>query len=121
MTEAVRLDVAARYAQEAYEIDVEAGWMLGQGHTLFPRALVTALKGGVDAARADAEEGLRQSLRNEDTLDASCNRAVLGLLELSLSNPNAAVGRLEPVLVFLDERGPRIPASSRGGRTRSRP
>ena len=98
-------EVAARHAQEAYEIDVESGWTLGQGHTLFPRALVAALKGEVDAARSDAEEGLRQSLRNEDMLDASCNRAVLGFLELSLSNPSAAMERLEPVLAFLDELG----------------
>jgi DNA-binding CsgD family transcriptional regulator len=66
---------------------------------------VAALKGDVDAARADAEEGLRQSVRNEDTLDASCNRAVLGFLEFSLSNPTAAIRRLEPVLAFLDEMG----------------
>jgi DNA-binding CsgD family transcriptional regulator len=38
-------------------------------------------------------------------LDASCNRAVLGFLELSLSNPTAAIERLEPVLAFLDEMG----------------
>jgi DNA-binding CsgD family transcriptional regulator len=98
-------DLAAGYAQEAYEIDVEAGWMPGQGHTLFPRALVAALKGEVDAARSVAEEGLRLSLRDEDLLDASCHRAVLGLVELSLSNPAAALGRLKPVLAFLDAMG----------------
>ena len=59
----------------------------------------------MDAARSDAEEGLRQCLRNEDILDATCHRAVLGFLELSLSNPIAAMERLEPVLVFLDEMG----------------
>lgn len=98
-------DVAARHAQEAYDIDVEAGWLLGLGHLLFPRALVAAHTGDMDAARSDAEEGLRQSLRNEDMLDASCNRAVLGFLELSLSNPTAAIERLKPVLAFLDELG----------------
>jgi DNA-binding CsgD family transcriptional regulator len=98
-------DVAARHAQEAYDIDVEAGWLLGLGHLLFPRALVAAHTGDMDAARSDAEEGLRQSLRNEDLLDASCNRAVLGFLELSLSNPAAAMEQLEPVLAFLDEMG----------------
>jgi DNA-binding CsgD family transcriptional regulator len=98
-------EVAARHAQEAYEIDVEAGRVLGQGHMLFPKALVAALKGDVDRARSDAEEGLRRCLRNEDTLDASCNRAVLRLLELSLRNPAAAIGRLEPVLAFLDGMG----------------
>jgi DNA-binding CsgD family transcriptional regulator len=98
-------DVADRHAQEAYEIDVESGRVLGQGHMLFPRALVAALKGDVDTARSDAEEGLRQCLRNRDTLDASCHRAVLGFLELSLSDPAAAIERLEPVLEFLDEMG----------------
>ena len=98
-------DVAARHAQEAYDIDVEAGWLLGLGHLLFPRALVAAHTGDMDAARSDAEEGLRQSLQNEDMLDASCNRAVLGFLELSLSNPTAAIERLKPVLAFLDELG----------------
>jgi DNA-binding CsgD family transcriptional regulator len=98
-------DVAAGHAQEAYDIDVESGWLLGVGHMLFPKALVAALSGDVDTARSDAEEGLRQSLRNEDTLDASCNRAVLGFLELSLSNPSAALERLEPVLAFLEEMG----------------
>ena len=75
------------------------------GHMSFPRALVAALKGDVYTARSDAEEGLRQSLHNEDMLDASCNRAVLGFLELSLSNPGAAMDRLEPVMAFLDEMG----------------
>jgi DNA-binding CsgD family transcriptional regulator len=103
-------EVAARHAQEAYEIDVEAGRVLGQGHMLFPKALVAAHKGDVDRARSDAEEGLRRCLRNEDTLDASCNRAVLGFLELSLSDPAAAIGRLEPVLAFLDELGSPEPA-----------
>ncbi len=97
--------VAARHAQEAYEIDVESGRVLGQGHMLFPRALVAALTGDVDTARSDAEEGLRQCLRNEDILDASCHRAVLGFLELSLPNPSAAIERLRPVLAFLDALG----------------
>jgi DNA-binding CsgD family transcriptional regulator len=97
--------VAARHAQEAHDIDVESEWLLGLGHMLFPRALVAALTGDVDAARSDAEEGLGRCLRNQDLLDASCNRAVLGFLELSLSNPTAAMGRLEPVLAFLDELG----------------
>jgi DNA-binding CsgD family transcriptional regulator len=98
-------EVAARHAQEAHEIDIESGRVLGQGHMLFPKALVAAHKGDVDRARSDAEEGLRRCLRNEDTLDASCNRAVLGFLELSVGNPAAAIGRLEPVLEFLDELG----------------
>ena len=45
-------NAAARHAQEAYDIDVEAGWLLGLGHLLFPRALVAAHTGDVDAARS---------------------------------------------------------------------
>ena len=94
-------DVAARYAGEAYEIDVESGRHLGRGHMYFPKALVEAHRGEVDAARSDAEEGLRLCMQNEDLLDASCNGAVLGFLELSVSDPSAAMARLEPVLEFL--------------------
>jgi DNA-binding CsgD family transcriptional regulator len=98
-------DVAARHAEEAYEIDVESGRILGRGHTLFPKALVEAHRGEVEAARSDAEEGLRLCLLNEDLLDASCHGAVLGFLELSLSDPSAAIERLEPVLGFLEAMG----------------
>jgi DNA-binding CsgD family transcriptional regulator len=98
-------DVAARHAEEAYEIDVESGRLLGRGHTLFPKALVEAHRGEVDAARTDAEEGLRLCMQNEDLLDASCHGAVLGFLELSLSDPAAAIERLEPVLAFLEAMG----------------
>jgi DNA-binding CsgD family transcriptional regulator len=98
-------DIAASYAEEAYEIDVESGRALGRGHTLFPKALVEAHRGDVEAARTDAEEGLRLCMLNEDLLDASCNGAVLGFLELSRSDPNAAIERLEPVLAFLEAMG----------------
>lgn len=98
-------DAAARHAGEAYEIDVESRRTLGRGHMYFPKALTEAHRGEVDAARADAEEGLRLCLLNEDLLDASFNRAVLGFLELSLSDPAAAIERLEPVLEFLQVLG----------------
>jgi DNA-binding CsgD family transcriptional regulator len=97
--------VAARHAQEAYEIDLESGRLLGQGHMLFPKALVAALQGDVESARSDAEEGLRLCRLNEDELDAACHAAVLGFLELSLSNPIATIDHLHPVLAFLDSMG----------------
>ena len=98
-------EAATRHAEEAYEIDVESGRIWGRGHTLFPKALVEAHRGDVEAARADAEEGLRLCLMNDDPFNGSCNEAVLGFLELSLSNPSAAIERLDPVLAFLDEMG----------------
>ena len=98
-------EAATRHAEEAYEIDVESGRIWGRGHTLFPKALIEAHTGDVDAARADAEEGLRLCEMNGDPFNGSCNAAVLGFLELSLSNPAAAIARLDPVLAFLDEMG----------------
>jgi DNA-binding CsgD family transcriptional regulator len=98
-------DVATRHAEEAFEIDVESRRTLGRGQMNFPKALVEAHRGEVDAARSDAEEGMRLCLLNEDLLDASCNGAVLGFLELSLSDPSAAIARLEPVLDFLQVLG----------------
>jgi DNA-binding CsgD family transcriptional regulator len=98
-------EIAARLAEEAYEIDIESGRVLGRGHTLFPKALIEAHRGDVDGARTDAEEGLRLCMLNEDLLDASCHGAVLGFLELSCSDPAAAIERLEPVLEFLEAMG----------------
>ena len=98
-------DVAARHAQEAVEIGADSGQLKGRGLHLFPRALVATLRGDVESARSDASEGLRISLANEDLLTASCNRAVLGFLELSLSQPSAAMVHLEPVLSFLHAMG----------------
>jgi DNA-binding CsgD family transcriptional regulator len=98
-------DLAEAYAWEAHEIDVESGRHSGRGHMLFPKALVAAHRGSVDRARSDAEEGLRMCLQNDDLLDASCHRWVLGFLELSLSVPSAAMGHLEPALSYLDALG----------------
>ncbi len=97
-------EAATRHAEEAYEIDVESGRIWGRGHTLFPKSLIEAHIGDA-AARADAEEGLRLCELNGDPFNGSCNGAVLGFLELSLSNPAAAIERLDPVLAFLDQLG----------------
>jgi DNA-binding CsgD family transcriptional regulator len=96
-----KLDLAGRQAQEAYEIVVESGRVSGRGHVLFPKALVAAHRGNVDQARSDAQEGLRLCLLNEDLLDSNCIRAVLGFLELSLSNHPAAIEHLKPAVSFL--------------------
>jgi DNA-binding CsgD family transcriptional regulator len=98
-------DVAAGYAEEALEIDVESGRVSGEGHTSFNVALVAAHRGDVRTARSAANEGLRISVSNQDPFYASCNRAVLGFLELSLSNPSDALERLLPVVEYLRTMG----------------
>jgi DNA-binding CsgD family transcriptional regulator len=103
-------DLAQRHASEGVEIDVESARSSGKGHQLFSRALVAAHRGDVARARADAEEGLKLCLENDDRLDASCHRAVLGFLELSLSQPAAAMHHLEPALRYLEALGSAEPA-----------
>lgn len=100
-----RWDLAERYAQEAYDIDVESGRSSSRGHQLFPRALVAALQGRVDQARSDAELGLGLCIEDDDLLDANCHRWVLGLLDLSLSDHQGAMRSLEPVITYLDALG----------------
>lgn len=95
------LGAAARAAEEAFEIDLESGRVSGQAHMLFPKALVAAYRGDIDAARSHAGEGLARCLRYEDLLDANCHRSVLGFLELSLGNPAGAHEWLSPVVEFL--------------------
>ncbi|HEU4356572.1 MAG TPA: AAA family ATPase [Actinomycetota bacterium] len=113
--------LAARYAEEALEIDVESGRISGEGHTLFNTALVAAHQGDVGLARSRAEEGLRISVANEDPFYTSCNRGVLGFLELSASNPSGALEHLLPVVAYLREMGspepgiiPRVPDAIEG-------
>jgi len=94
-------DVAAGHANEAYEIDVESGRLSGQGHMLFPVALVAALRGEAEAARSAAERGLGECLSNGDLLDVGCHRWVLGFLELSLSDPSAAMQHFDVAIGYL--------------------
>ncbi|MGZ4154056.1 MAG: AAA family ATPase [Actinomycetota bacterium] len=98
-------ELAERYADEAYEIDVESGRIAGEGHTLFNTALAAVHRGNVERARSDAEEGLRISIANDDPFYANCNRSVLGLLELSLSNLDAALSYLSPVVDYVESAG----------------
>jgi DNA-binding CsgD family transcriptional regulator len=56
----------------------------------------------VEDARSDANEGLLASVANQDPFYANCNRAVLGFLELSLSNPSGAMEHLRPVVEYLE-------------------
>jgi DNA-binding CsgD family transcriptional regulator len=95
------LERAARFADEAYEMDVEAGHLSGRGRNLYLKALVAAHRGDMDDAIAAAEEGLRDSIVNDDAYNASGNRAVLGFVELSRSQHAAAIEHLAPVLEYL--------------------
>jgi DNA-binding CsgD family transcriptional regulator len=98
--------LAASYAAEAMETVIESGQTATQSHVvLFNQALAAAHLGEVEAARRQAEEGVRLALVNDDPFNASWNEAVLGFLELSLSNHEQALVHLVPVVRFLESMG----------------
>jgi tetratricopeptide (TPR) repeat protein len=82
-----RWRLAERYAAEAMETIVESGQTATQSHVvLFSQSLAAAHLGKVEDARRMATEGVRLGLSNDDPFYANANRAVLGFLELSLSD-----------------------------------
>ena len=101
-----RWQIAANYAAEAMETLVESGRTATQSHVvLFNQAGAAAHLGQVDIARSQATEGIRLALANDDSFNASCNGAVLGFLELSVSNHQQAHAHLRPVVEYLDRMG----------------
>jgi DNA-binding CsgD family transcriptional regulator len=101
-----RWRVAAEHAAEAAEIVAESGKAASQRHVvLFNQALVAAHLGEVNVAGPQATEGLRLATENDDAFNAAWNGAVLGFLELSLSNPQQAHAHLRPVVRYLDRLG----------------
>ena len=106
-----RWRVAADLAAEAMETVVESGQTATQSHVaLFNQALPAAHLGQEQVARRLASEGVELALANDDLFNASLNRAVLGFLELSLSNFEQAHAQLEPVVRYVNRMGSAEPA-----------
>jgi DNA-binding CsgD family transcriptional regulator len=105
-TRAGRWQIAADYAVDAMETVIESGRTASQSHVvLFNQAGAAAHMGQVEIARSQATEGVRLALANDDPFNASWNRAVLGFLELSLSNHEEAHVYLRPAVEYLDRMG----------------
>jgi DNA-binding CsgD family transcriptional regulator len=86
------------------ETVIGSGQTATQSHVvLFNQALAAAHLGRIDDARSWATEGLRLALVNDDLFNANWNRAVLGFLELSLSNFEQVHEHLEPAVRFLEQ------------------
>jgi DNA-binding CsgD family transcriptional regulator len=86
---------------------------VGRARTLFGRALVAAYRGHVDEARAAATEGADCAERAHNEHYRVLNLGVLGSLELSLGQPEAAAKLLVPLVRSLHEVGwgePAFPA-----------
>jgi DNA-binding CsgD family transcriptional regulator len=106
-----RWAIAAAHAAEAMETVIGSGQTATQSHVvLFNQALAAVYLGRIDDARSWATDGLRLALGNDDLFNANWNRAVLGFLELSLSNFEQAHGHLEPAVRFLEQMGSAEPA-----------
>jgi DNA-binding CsgD family transcriptional regulator len=99
-------DRSADLAAEAMETVVESGQTATQSHVvLFNQAWPAALLGQVEEARRMATDGVRLARGNDDAFNAAWNGAVLGFLELSLSNAEAAHEHLAPVVRYLERMG----------------
>jgi DNA-binding CsgD family transcriptional regulator len=106
-----RWQLAARYGSEAMDIIQESGQTATQSHVvLFNQAWAAALLGNVDEARNMAATGLRLAEANDDRFNAAWNHAVLGFLDLSLSDFERARVNLEPAARWLERLGSVEPA-----------
>jgi DNA-binding CsgD family transcriptional regulator len=105
-----RWRIAVGYADEAGDILAETGHMEGGSSLVhFTRALAAAHVGEVEIARREAAEGAKLALSNDDPFFGNCCRAVLGFVELSLSNYEQAHEHLEPAVRYLERMGAEEP------------
>ena len=97
---------AAEHAAEGTENLVESGRRHLSGQMfLFVQALAAAHLGQIEDARRWGNDGVELGLANDDAFYANANRAVLGFLELSLSNAEQALAHLHPVVAHLERMG----------------
>jgi class 3 adenylate cyclase/DNA-binding CsgD family transcriptional regulator len=102
---------AAQHAEQGMENLVASGRRRLSGQMfLFPQALAAAHLGHVEDARRWAAEGVELGLSNGDLFNTSANRAVLGFLDISLSEYEQALNDLEPVVAYLERMGAAEPA-----------
>jgi DNA-binding CsgD family transcriptional regulator len=97
---------AAAYAADAAETVAGSGMAASQTHVVrFNQALAAAYLGQAEESRRLATEGLELARANDDAFNGSWNGAVLGFLDLSLGEFDAAHDHLAPVVAYLDRAG----------------
>jgi DNA-binding CsgD family transcriptional regulator len=104
-----RWAIAARRADEAYEIAVEADRPEVLGQILPTKAAVAATTGDVPRARAAGVEGVEICERTGDRWHEIRARSALGFLELSLGDHAAAGAWLQSVAQITETMGIREP------------
>jgi DNA-binding CsgD family transcriptional regulator len=108
-----RWEAASHAAEEAMELAIQTAQEPQRLRALGVRALVRAARGEVDGARADAAETLAAARERGVMIATITAAAGLGLLELSLGDPEAAHLELGPLVEQLEEAGVREPGSMR--------
>jgi DNA-binding CsgD family transcriptional regulator len=85
-------EAAERYATESFDVRTQLGRVMpGDG---FPGAVIAAHRGRVDEARAGAQRDLAEAEAMGIRISESGSAWVLGFLELSLGDTNAALAHL---------------------------
>lgn len=87
---------ATFHADEGYDIVIDAGLHEIRDQVLYPRALVTALRGNAEEARRDAGEGVSLAAAQGNVWGEVANRSVLGFIALSEGDPAEVVRVLDP-------------------------
>jgi DNA-binding CsgD family transcriptional regulator len=100
-------------ASEGYEVAVQTGQASQQAVLVGTSALVDAHLGRVEESRREAAEALALAAETGAMFARLLADSALGLLELSLGDPAAALERLEPLVQDLEEAGLREPAAAR--------
>jgi DNA-binding CsgD family transcriptional regulator len=104
------LDGAERHAGEAVDVATEAGVDV-LGEILPVQASIACVRGRLDAAQRDSVEGLAVCERTGDRWNEVRCRSALGLIALSLDQPQAACDWLEPLGGFTEGIGLREPGA----------
>ncbi len=90
-------DLAATYARQGYAAADLMDEEIGRSMMRYAGALVDAHAGRIDAARTEAEEGLRSSERTGASIARVLTLQALGFIELSRDEPFAAHAWLGPL------------------------
>jgi len=100
---------AERYAADSWKVDEQVEQRARHSERLYVRALIDAHLGRVDAARAEAEEGLSFSNTAGDTWLVMLVSGVLGFAELTAGNLGQAEASLSRAVDLSDRIGLKVP------------
>lgn len=96
---------ARGHVEEAALLAEEIGLVQIRSGALWVSAMLSALAGRVEDARARARAGLEASRGAREVIFEAQNRAVLGFIELSLGNAQAAVGAMDELPALYERIG----------------